>query len=165
LVWFYCFVFAWLVRGPQLLVKIIGKAMVHCSAHCSAHDVKNEKHMDMCPFFSCHVGYFSWAAVLYGALRSAAHSEQDLYQPFRCASSFLDQILYIWTYACLHISFAINFKIQMLVLSYSCLYYSFAKHVDRKHIMYTCSWLYYSFGKIQRLILACITLICELDSN
>ena len=54
------------------------------------------------------------ALILDDTCRDATGALWAATQPLRCTSSFSNSRLYIWTYACLHIS------------SYVCLYYSFA---------------------------------------
>ena len=73
------------------------------------------------------------------------HWARTATQPLRYASSFSDWRLYIWTYACLHISFAINFKMQRRASSYAWLLSYWSPYFwDGNHVRIGMSWWYCS---------------------
>ena len=84
------------------------------------------------------------------------HWARTATQPLRYASSFSDWRLYIWTYSCLHISFAINFKMQRRASSYAWLLSYWSPYFwDGNHVRIGMSWWYCRIDPICYIILPC----------
>jgi len=96
------------------------------------------------------------ALILDDTCRDATGALWAATQPLRCTSSFSNWRLYIWTYACLHISFAINFKMQRRASSYAWLLSYWSPYFwDGNHVRIGMSWWYCRIDPICYIILPC----------